>query len=522
MKNFYLFLSGLVAIAFTACTNDDFLPEIAKKKITVTAYAAGRSSDAATRIEQDNTDDNSPIALTWSADDAFSATRGGTFETFTKKADVENEFEGNEPTGNTEKFFAVYPAIAAETQATHTAVPFDISNQTETLPYLMYATSQDGLIYQFHHAVAYLKVTFPEALKNQTVTITITTPEAVYTDGSINLENGKLSGEEGNKNTITKQVTFGESTETWFALPPMAAENKVLSFSVETNSAIHTATLAGDNTKPIRAGHYYNATIASWATTTPFCVLPDGQTFNNTFNSNQKKDIKSVVFEANSSKTNGTPFQGSTAYYALEGEVLTVYTAAPKFMLNADCSEMFDGFSSVTSITFGDCINTANVTHMGSMFSGCGSLASLDLSNFNTANVKNIGCMFLGCESLTSLDLSSFNTANVEEMYGMFDGCSALEELDLSNFNTANVKYMGYMFIGCSALEELDLRSFYFGDMTKSGAATDYAGMFSELGTNVANGGTTVLVKDEATKTYLEGKKDSLGYGKYTITVPAP
>ena len=123
--------------------------------------------------------------------------------------------------------------------------------------------------------------------------------------------------------------------------------------------------------------------------------------------------------------------------------------------------------------------------------------------------------MFLGCESLTSLDLSSFNTANVEEMYGMFDGCSALEELDLSNFNTANVKYMDYMFIGCSALEELDLRSFYFGDMTKSGAATDYTGMFSELGTNVANGGTTVLVKDEDTKTYLEGK--SLGNGNYTI-----
>ena len=110
MKNFYLFLSGLVAIAFTACTNDDFLPEIAKKKITVTAYAADSNSDAATRIEQNKPDDSSPIALTWSDDDAFSATRGGAFETFTKKADVENEFEGNEPTGNAEKFFAVRDA----------------------------------------------------------------------------------------------------------------------------------------------------------------------------------------------------------------------------------------------------------------------------------------------------------------------------------------------------------------------------------------------------------------------------
>ena len=40
------------------------------------------------------------------------------------------------------------------------------------------------------------------------------------------------------------------------------------------------------------------------------------------------------------------------------------------------------------------------LTSTNSMFYGCSSLQSIDLSSFNTTNVKNMSCMFWGCNSL--------------------------------------------------------------------------------------------------------------------------
>ena len=91
-------------------------------------------------------------------------------------------------------------------------------------------------------------------------------------------------------------------------------------------------------------------------------------------------------------------------------------------------------------------LNTEKVTNMGSMFSGCSALTSLDVSNFNTQNVKNMNGMFCDCSNLTSLDLTNFNTAKVTDMHFMFKGCSALTSLDLTNFNTAEVRDMNRMF----------------------------------------------------------------------------
>ena len=105
-------------------------------------------------------------------------------------------------------------------------------------------------------------------------------------------------------------------------------------------------------------------------------------------------------------------------------------------------------------------LNTEKVTNMGSMFSGCSALTSLDVSNFNTQNVKNMNGMFCDCSNLTSLDLTNFNTAKVTNMGNMFLGCSNLTSLDLTNFNTAKVTDMHYMFKGCSALTSLDLTNF--------------------------------------------------------------
>ena len=59
---------------------------------------------------------------------------------------------------------------------------------------------------------------------------------------------------------------------------------------------------------------------------------------------------------------------------------------------------------------------------MSSMFYGCSSLKTLNLSNFNTYNVTNMIYMFAKCSSLTELNLSNFNfnINNVTNMHGMF------------------------------------------------------------------------------------------------------
>ena len=47
------------------------------------------------------------------------------------------------------------------------------------------------------------------------------------------------------------------------------------------------------------------------------------------------------------------------------------------------------------------------MTNMGSMFSGCSSLISLDVSNFNTSNVTEMSGMFDNCKNLTSFNVST-------------------------------------------------------------------------------------------------------------------
>ena len=120
---------------------------------------------------------------------------------------------------------------------------------------------------------------------------------------------------------------------------------------------------------------------------------------------------------------------------------------------------MFSECSSLTSLDVSK-FDTRNVTDMESMFSGCSNLTSLDVSKFDTQNVTHMSSMFRGCNSLTSLDVSKFDTRNVTSMYEMFAFCSSLTSLDVSKFDTRNVTDMMWMFSSCSSLTSLDLSNF--------------------------------------------------------------
>ena len=157
--------------------------------------------------------------------------------------------------------------------------------------------------------------------------------------------------------------------------------------------------------------------------------------------STQKDDINKVVFDA--SFANARP---------------------------TSCYKWFDGCANLTNIEGIENLNTEKVTNMGSMFSGCNVLTSLDVSNFNTQNVEDMSYMFNRCIYLTSLDVSNFNTQNVEKMGFMFSCCESLNSLDLSKFDTQNVTNMSYMFWRSSALTTIYVSDQFVTTKVSSGA----------------------------------------------------
>ena len=141
------------------------------------------------------------------------------------------------------------------------------------------------------------------------------------------------------------------------------------------------------------------------------------------------------------------------------------------------CYMWFDRCYDLTEIEGIENLNTEEVTNMRSMFLGCNSLTSLDVSHFNTQKVENMSDMFSVCSGLTSLNVSHFDTQNVKDMNSMFYSCERLTSLDVSNFNTQNVTDMRYMFSWCEGLHSLDLSKFdtqnveYMNDMFWSSSA---------------------------------------------------
>ena len=175
---------------------------------------------------------------------------------------------------------------------------------------------------------------------------------------------------------------------------------------------------------------------------------------------------------------------GTIKCYRTGTEVIIIGNGYGKILANADSRSMFSSFTKLTTIENLELLDTSKVTSMSSMFSGCGKLTSLDVSQFDTSNVTDMSTMFYICSGLTSLDLSSFNTSNVTNMSWMFADCYSLMSLDLSGFNTAKTTHMGNMFYDCDKLTSLDVSSFDTSKVTNmhsmfgscSGLRTIYAG----------------------------------------------
>lgn len=134
-------------------------------------------------------------------------------------------------------------------------------------------------------------------------------------------------------------------------------------------------------------------------------------------------------------------------------------------------SSMFSGCSSLISIDVSK-LDTSNVTKMDNMFSDCSSLVSIDLSTIDTSKVTTISSMFKNCISLTSIDISNFNTEKFTGI-GAFSGCTSLKSIKFGDFDLSNLTLIYNVFLDLSSLE-----SFSFGKTKLGKKVTSFANLF--------------------------------------------
>lgn len=149
---------------------------------------------------------------------------------------------------------------------------------------------------------------------------------------------------------------------------------------------------------------------------------------------------------------------GTTLYIAGNGtgSIATTEDAGYTFSDSASA----DNFTSLTTISGLNLLDTSDATDMSEMFKSCTALTSLDLSGFDTSNVTDMTEMFIYCNALASLDVSGWNTENLKYTSNMFWDCETLTTLNLSSFVTPKLKNMNYMFYSCKGLTMLDISNF--------------------------------------------------------------
>lgn len=124
-----------------------------------------------------------------------------------------------------------------------------------------------------------------------------------------------------------------------------------------------------------------------------------------------------------------------------------------------DCKQLFEDFSALRTIDFGEKIDTSHVTDMWCMFKGCKNLESINLENWDVSHVTDMEKMFFQCQSLSKLELSGWDISNVKTLDSMFYQCNTLSNLNISTWNPQNVTKMSNMFYECNQLPNMDLSS---------------------------------------------------------------
>lgn len=108
-----------------------------------------------------------------------------------------------------------------------------------------------------------------------------------------------------------------------------------------------------------------------------------------------------------------------------------------------------NGFKMLTTIEGMEYLDTSNAGYCTSMFFGCSSLTSIDLSHFDTTKMQFRG-FFNGCSNIEVLDLTSFTTVN--DVRSMFAGMTKLKTIYVTESFSRTGSTDDKTFNGCSAL----------------------------------------------------------------------
>ena len=148
----------------------------------------------------------------------------------------------------------------------------------------------------------------------------------------------------------------------------------------------------------------------------------------------------------------GSFFSGCSSLTTIQGSAISTASATRLDNMFKNCAKL----TTVNSVQFASSDVAYDMNHM---FAGCSSLEDINTNNYpHTGKATDLSYMFYGCSSLTHVPFINMNTESAEEMTSMFEGCSSLTDFkDISHFNVDNCWQFANMFKDCSQMYELDL-----------------------------------------------------------------
>lgn len=152
------------------------------------------------------------------------------------------------------------------------------------------------------------------------------------------------------------------------------------------------------------------------------------------------------------------------AYLFYNGNRVEDITNVLKLCRNVtNFSHAFEGASNMTSVSLEGVTAGENVTLSDSIFSGCTTLVTADLTNFITTSFKGLYGMFYRCFKLKNVNFAGCDFSKVTTFASMFYYCQELENIDLSMLENGNTYVqVNAMFSHCTSMKHIDLRNFNF------------------------------------------------------------
>ncbi len=131
--------------------------------------------------------------------------------------------------------------------------------------------------------------------------------------------------------------------------------------------------------------------------------------------------------------------------------------------------EMFADCESLNRIT----LNCPNASNMEDMFRNCYGLTEVTL-NGGDRKQDRVKSMFSGCRSLDTVNLTDMDFSGIKDFSHMFFDCESLKSLDMSVFDFSSATDVSDMFSSCYKLEQVNFEDTVWGESKPNAADMFY------------------------------------------------